>query len=84
MKIAALELSDRKIRVNAVNPGLVTTEIMSKLGLTQSLEDHMISSIPLSRFGKAEEVAKLIVFLSSDEATFITGSEYLTDGGQCI
>ncbi|MGQ7855781.1 SDR family oxidoreductase [Pedobacter sp. WC2501] len=84
MKIAALELSGRKIRVNAVSPGPVATEIMGKIGLSQSLEEHMISTIPLSRFGKAEEVAKLIAFLSSDEASFITGSEYLIDGGQCI
>lgn len=83
-KIAALELSGRKIRVNAVSPGPVATEIMGKIGLTQSLEEHMISTIPLSRFGKAEEVAKLIAFLSSNEASFITGSEYLIDGGQCI
>jgi len=84
MKIAALELSNRKIRVNAVSPGPVATEIMDKIGLTHSLEEQMISSIPLARFGKAEEVATLIAFLSSDEASFITGSEYLIDGGQCI
>lgn len=84
MKIAALELSVRKIRVNAVSPGPVATEIMDKIELTQSMEDHMIGTIPLARFGKAEEVAKLIAFLASDEASFITGSEYLIDGGQCI
>lgn len=84
MKIAALELADRKIRVNVVSPGPISTEIMGKIGLTQSLEDQMTSTIPLSRFGKAEEVAKLIAFLASDSAAFITGSEYLIDGGQCI
>ncbi|NII82159.1 SDR family oxidoreductase [Pedobacter riviphilus] len=84
MKIAALELSARKIRINAVSPGPVATEIMDKIELTQSMEDHMIGTIPLARFGKAEEVAKLIAFLASDEASFITGSEYLIDGGQCI
>jgi len=84
MKIAALELSGRKIRVNAMSPGPVATEIMGKIGLTQSLEEHLISTIPLSRFGRAEEVAKLIAFLASGEASFITGSEYLIDGGQCV
>ncbi|WP_199120251.1 SDR family oxidoreductase [Pedobacter sp. ASV28] len=84
MKIAALELANRKIRVNAVSPGPVSTEIMGKIGLTQALENQMTSTIPLSRFGKAEEVAKLIGFLASDSAAFITGSEYLIDGGQCI
>lgn len=84
MKIAAVELASRKIRVNAVSPGPVATEIMGKIGLDQALEDRMISTIPLGRFGKPDEVAKLISFLSSDDAAFITGSEYLVDGGQCI
>jgi len=84
MKIAALELSARKIRVNAVSPGPVATEIMDKIGLSKSLEEQMIRTIPLSRFGEVGEVAKLITFLASDDASFITGSEYLIDGGQCI
>lgn len=84
MKIASLELSPRKIRVNAVSPGPVATEIMNKIGLTQELENHMVSSIPLSRMGKPGEVAKVITFLLSEEASFVTGSEYLVDGGQCV
>ncbi|ATP57145.1 short-chain dehydrogenase [Pedobacter ginsengisoli] len=84
MKIAALELADRKIRVNAVSPGPVSTAIMDKIGLDQKLEDQMTSTIPLSRFGKPAEVAKLIAFLASDNAAFINGSEYLIDGGQCV
>ncbi len=59
----ATAVAGRKIRVNAVSPGPVATEIMGKIGLSQSLEEHMICTIPLSRFGKAEEVAKLIAFL---------------------
>ncbi|OCX53385.1 short-chain dehydrogenase [Mucilaginibacter sp. PPCGB 2223] len=84
MKIAAVELAPRKIRVNAVSPGPVATEIMNKIGLNQTLEDHMISTIPLARFGQPAEVAKLVAFLASDDAAFITGAEYLIDGGQCI
>lgn len=84
MKIASLELSSRKIRVNAVSPGPVATEIMNKIGFTQELESHMVSSIPLSRMGKPSEVAKVITFLLSEEASFVTGSEYLVDGGQCV
>ncbi len=83
MKIAAIELAAKKIRVNAVSPGPVATEIMSKIGLNEELEKRIVSSIPLARMGKAEEIAKVITFLLSDEASFVTGSEYLVDGGQC-
>lgn len=84
MKIAALELSPRKIRVNAVSPGPVATEIMNKLGLDNAVETQIVNSIPLSRFGKAEEVADLVTYLSGDGASFITGSNFLIDGGQSV
>ena len=84
MKIAAVELAPRKIRVNAVSPGPVATEIMDKLGLDENIENQMVNSIPLLRFGKPYEVASLITYLLSDEALFITGSEFLIDGGQSI
>lgn len=83
MKIAAIELASRKIRVNAVSPGPVATEIMSKIGLSEQLENQMVSSIPLSRMGRPAEVAKVIIFLLSNDSSFVTGSEYLVDGGQC-
>jgi len=84
MKIAAVELASRKIRVNAVSPGPVATEIMEKIGLNLALEDNMVASIPLARLGQPIEIARLIAFLSSDDASFITGSEYFVDGGQSI
>ena len=84
MKIAALELSTQKIRVNAVSPGPVATEILNKLGLDNSVETQIINSVPLSRLGKADEVADLIAYLSSDSASFITGSNFLIDGGQSV
>lgn len=84
MKIAALELASRKIRVNAVSPGPVATEIMNKIGLDDRLEEQLINSIPLSRLGKADEVADLITYLSGNNASFITGSNFLIDGGQSI
>ena len=83
-KIAALELASRKIRVNAVSPGPIATEIMNKLGLDNNVEEQIIKSIPLSRLGKADEVANLITYLSSDNASFITGSNFLIDGGQSV
>lgn len=84
MKIAALELASRKIRVNAVSPGPVATEIMNKLGLDNAVEAQIINSIPLSRLGKANEIAGLITYLSGDDASFITGSNFLIDGGQSV
>lgn len=84
MKIAALELASRKIRVNSVSPGPVATEIMTKLELDKSIEEQMIGSIPLARFGRANEVADLITFLSGENASFITGSNFFIDGGQSV
>jgi NAD(P)-dependent dehydrogenase (short-subunit alcohol dehydrogenase family) len=84
MKIAAIELAPRKIRVNAVSPGPVSTEIMDKMGMNKDLESKMVNSIPLMRFGKPDEVASLISYLLGDEALFITGSDFLIDGGQTV
>lgn len=83
-KIAALELASRKIRVNTVSPGPIATEIMHKIGLDDHLEKQLINSIPLSRLGKAEEVADLITYLSGEESAYITGSNFLVDGGQSV
>ncbi len=83
-KIAALELAPRQIRVNAVSPGPIATEIMHKIGLDDKLETQLVNSIPLSRMGKAAEIASMVSFLASEEAAFITGSNFLVDGGQSI
>lgn len=84
VKIAALELASRKIRVNAVSPGPVATEIMQKIGLDEALENQLLQSIPLGRMGKAEEVADMIRYLAGEEAAFLTGANFLVDGGQSI
>jgi NAD(P)-dependent dehydrogenase (short-subunit alcohol dehydrogenase family) len=85
VKVAALELAPRQIRVNAVSPGPVAAEIMDKSGISdQQTQDHILNGIPLARFGKPVEVAKLIAYLSGNDAAFITGSEFIIDGGQAI
>lgn len=84
VKIAALELAPRNIRVNAVSPGPVATEIMDKIGLNDQLEHQLVDSIPLSRLGNPSEVADLIAFLSGSSSSFITGSNFVVDGGQSI
>lgn len=84
-RTAAVELSSKGIRINSVNPGPVTTPIFSKAGMPDSvlsgLAETLQNKIPLNRFGQPEEIAKLVTFLASDDAAFITGSEYNIDGG---
>lgn len=84
-RTAAYELAPRGIRVNAVNPGPISTPIFGKLGLPPEAIAQfgaaMQQRIPLKRFGEPKEVASLVAFLASDEAGFITGAEYNIDGG---
>ena len=84
-RTASTELAPRKIRINAVNPGPIATGIFGKSGLPDDMIQGFASAlqnrIPLKRFGQPEDVAKLVTFLASDEASFITGAEYNIDGG---
>jgi NAD(P)-dependent dehydrogenase (short-subunit alcohol dehydrogenase family) len=84
-RTAAYELAARKIRVNAINPGPIATPIFDKIGLSKEaiteFSEVMQKRIPLKRFGQPEEVGKLVAFISSDDASFITGVEYNIDGG---
>ncbi|MDX2133756.1 MAG: SDR family oxidoreductase [Saprospiraceae bacterium] len=84
-RTAATELAPRKIRVNAVNPGPVATEIFSKSGLPEEAVNGFATAmqqrVPLKQFGTPETIAKLVTFLASDDAWFITGAEYNIDGG---
>lgn len=86
VKTAAVELSDRKIRVNAVSPGPTATEITNKFGWDEEtlkgMKEMIISKIPLQKIGTAEDVARMVLHLSDDSASsFITGSEFIIDGG---
>lgn len=87
-RTAATELAPKKIRVNAVNPGPVNTAIFGKLGMPEDAINEfagaMQERIPLKRFGESEDIANLVAFLVSDEASFITGAEYNIDGGANI
>lgn len=84
-RTAAYELAPRHIRVNSVNPGPVNTAIFGKLGMPAEAIDEFAASmqnrIPLKRFGEPEDIANLVAFLASDDASFITGAEYNIDGG---
>jgi NAD(P)-dependent dehydrogenase (short-subunit alcohol dehydrogenase family) len=79
------DLKDRRIRVNAVSPGPIDTPGLSKLLASSEMGQQrakMISStIPLSRLGTPDEIAKAVVFLASDDSSYITGTELFVDGG---
>jgi NAD(P)-dependent dehydrogenase (short-subunit alcohol dehydrogenase family) len=81
----AAELAPRGIRVNAVSPGPISTPFHAKLGLSEKDLGEVAASIeakvPLQRFGEADEVAWAALFLASSDASFVTGTELVVDGG---
>jgi NAD(P)-dependent dehydrogenase (short-subunit alcohol dehydrogenase family) len=85
-RCAALELAAKGVRVNAVNPGVVVTEIHKRGGMSdeqyQTFLEHSKQTHPLGRVGEAREIAELILFLASDRASWITGATYSIDGGR--
>jgi NAD(P)-dependent dehydrogenase (short-subunit alcohol dehydrogenase family) len=84
VKSASTELAARNIRVNSVSPGPIVTPINAKLGFDDEFVKKISSRVPLKRMGQAVEVAKLVAYLSSEEASFITGADYLIDGGLAV
>ena len=85
-RCAALELAAKGVRVNAVNPGVVVTEIHRRGGMDDeqytAFLEHSKGTHPLGRVGEAREVAELILFLASSRASWITGATYSIDGGR--
>jgi NAD(P)-dependent dehydrogenase (short-subunit alcohol dehydrogenase family) len=79
-QIAANELADRKIRVNMVSPGPTETPGLNGV-ITAEVKDYFETIIPLKRLAHPDEIAKAVLFLASDNASFITGTELLVDGG---
>jgi NAD(P)-dependent dehydrogenase (short-subunit alcohol dehydrogenase family) len=80
-----LDLKERKIRVNAISPGPINTPGLDGLGQTagvgSQLMESLVASVPLGRLGTPDEIARAVVFLASDDSSFIAGSELFVDGG---
>jgi NAD(P)-dependent dehydrogenase (short-subunit alcohol dehydrogenase family) len=80
-----LDLKERKIRVNAISPGPINTPGLESLGQTagigDQLKESLLASVPLGRLGTPDEIAKAVVFLASDDSSFVTGTELFVDGG---
>ena len=81
-KSAAVRLGPHGIRVNSIHPGLIDTPMLgeTRMANPDTLE-QMLGQIPLGRIGQPEEVARLALFLASDDSAYSTGSEFLVDGG---
>lgn len=80
-KTAALEYAAQGVRVNAVGPGFIHTPMISSLEGDQATRDQLIAQHPIGRLGEPGEVAALVMWLSSPQATFVTGAYYPVDGG---
>ena len=81
-KATALEYAQQGIRVNAICPGLIWTEGMKRfVAPDEEIRERLQESEPVGRFGTPEEIARMVLFLASDDSSFCTGGTYLVDGG---
>ena len=81
-KSIALEVAKRNINVNIISPGFISTRMTDKLNEQQ--KDTYLSRIPMARFGKPEDIANLVDFLSGDESSYITGQNFHINGGMLM
>lgn len=84
VKSAALELASRGIRCNSVHPGRIETPLINNGKLSEEDVAHDMAKYPLKRYGKPEEVAWQIVYLLSDASSWVTGSQFVIDGGRSL
>lgn len=80
--VTALALAPRGIRVNAIGPGSIMTDMLRGIMTDQAAQDRIMARTPLGRCGKPEEVAAIAVFLASAESSYITGQTIYADGGR--
>jgi NAD(P)-dependent dehydrogenase (short-subunit alcohol dehydrogenase family) len=75
-----VDLKSRKIRINAVSPGVIET--MMSAELSEQVKTNLVSTVPIGRMGRPDEIAKAVSFLASDDSSYITGIELFVDGGR--
>jgi len=84
-RVASAELIDKNIRVNAISPGAINTPLWGKIGLPEdvlkSAGETISNQIPVKRWGNVEEIAKAVLFLASEDSSYIIGNELTVDGG---
>ena len=82
-KVAALEYSAKGIRINAVNPAVIDTEMVDRLaaGFGMSKEADLVPLHPIGRIGRVEEIAAAVLWLCSTKSSFVTGHSLVVDGG---
>lgn len=80
-RTAAVEYAKQNLRINAVGPAFIHTPLISGLEENKQVNDLLISLHPIGRLGEAQEVAELVIWLSSEKASFVTGAYYAVDGG---
>jgi NAD(P)-dependent dehydrogenase (short-subunit alcohol dehydrogenase family) len=83
-RATALDYGKSGLRINAVGPGFIKTPLVMGKDFNEQTEANLNGLHPIGRMGEAQEVADLVVYLCSDQASFITGGYYLVDGGYTV
>jgi NAD(P)-dependent dehydrogenase (short-subunit alcohol dehydrogenase family) len=81
-KVMALALAPHGIRVNAIGPGSIMTDMLAAVNSDEVARRRILSRTPMGRIGKPEEIASVAAFLASDDASYVTGQTVYVDGGR--
>ena len=83
MKNVAMQFGSQKIRASTIIPSITETPMVMELFSDPQVKKEWMAATPVGRFGKPEEIAKLALYLASDDAGYVTGTEFLIDRGFC-